>query len=341
MINNIIVPLDGSVLSEKALPYATTLAKQLKVKLTLLRVVELQTPVGSKAALSTQNASILAHQVQANTGQLLELGENEAYLQQVKVRFISPEAAFQLSDEKVETRVVYGKSPRELAAIIKELNGDLIIMTTHGRSGLSLLMAGSIATNLIQHTNVPVILIKPTDSEVTNQPSATDTLQPIVVTLDGSEGSEAILEVASSLALQLGVKLHLLKVVNVLIPDVSGQLTLPADYDLESEGAQLKKQAEEYLKGLEAGLQAKGVDCITSVLVGEPIIGMIYNSEPVFKIAAYAETVNAQLLAMATHARGRFSQVLLGSMSEEEVRQNPLPAMLVRMPEQHHHESET
>jgi nucleotide-binding universal stress UspA family protein len=299
-----------------------------------------QTASVTKAALPTQNSSTLAHQAQANTVQLVELGEDEAYLQQLKARLISPEAAFQLLDEKVETRVIHGKSPRELAAIIKELNGDLVVMTTHGRSGLSLLMAGSVATNLIQHTNVPVILIKPTDSAVINQPSGTDNIQPIVVTLDGSQDSEAILEAASSLALQLGVKLHLLQVVSVLVPDVSGQLTFPPDYDLEDEGLQLKKQAEEYLKGLQTGFQAKGIDCVTTVLVGEPIIGMIYNSEPVFKIAEYAETVNAQLLAMATHARGRFSQVLQGSMSEEEVRHNPLPVVLVRMPEHHQHPNE-
>jgi nucleotide-binding universal stress UspA family protein len=342
MINKIIVPLDGSALAEKALPYATRLAHQLKAGLTLLRVEE------SQPAFS----SLPAHAAPGTTGQTSlpsvavqfgKLEEEEAYLQQVKTRLIKPEVAFPLTGTQVETQVVYGKSPRELATVIKEVKGDIVVMTTHGRSGLSLLMLGSIASHLVQHTTIPVILIRPAASETattSTQPAGEVTTAPIVVTLDGSPNSEAIIEPASNLALQLGVKLHLLEVVYAIIPDGSGQLYIPPDYDPDRESAELKGQAEEYLKRLQAGLQAKGIDCTATVFCGQPAFAVVYNREPIYLIAEYARTVKAQLVAMATHARGRFWQVLLGSVSEAEVRQNNLPVMLVRMPGHHPQSSE-
>jgi nucleotide-binding universal stress UspA family protein len=106
------------------------------------------------------------------------------------------------------------------------------------------------------------------------------------------------------------------------------------------EGTQLKELAEKYLERVQVGLKARGIDCITSVLLGDPVIASFYTAAPIVKIAEYAQKANAQLLAMATHARGRVGQVLLGSVSEEEVWESHLPVMLVRIPSHHKHESE-
>ncbi len=364
MINKIIVPLDGSALAEKALPYAASLTNQLKATLVLLRVAEARPLVVefSQAPQLEAGNVVYSGNVKPNNSGLgvtapeytpaysgnpyqtltayTDEQEDEDYLQKIKGTLVGAEAQTPLKTEQIQTRVVCGRSPKELAAIGKEEQGDLVVMTTHGRSGITLLMMGSIATNLIHQTNVPVILIKPTDSKVINEDPQPDITQPIVVTLDGSQDSEVILEAASNLALQLGVKLHLLQVVNVLMPNVGDQFYVPANYVPELEVTQLQEQATKYLQGLQADLQAKGLDCTISVIVGNPATAMVYNSEPVSRIAEYAQTVNAQLVAMATHARGRFAQVLLGSMSEKEVRENPLPVMLVKMPAHHHHELE-
>ncbi len=363
MFKKIIVPLDGSPLSEEALPYATRLTKQLKATLVLLRVQEGR-PLVVEFSESPQIEAgnhIHAGNIQPDRPALAGTGsvpaystdyyqtvttysgeqDDEDYLQKIKGKLVGFEAETPLNAEQIQTRVVCGRSPKELAAIVKEEQADLVVMTTHGRSGLSLMLTGSIATKLIQHTSLPVIVIKPEETtdqarEQSEKEAVDFTLAPILVTLDSSLVSETILDAAADLALGLGIKIHLFKEVSSVIPagdggvgGVGGFYYLP-EYDLEKEVAILNDQTSQYFKEIQARLREKGVECVSEIQTGEPRITLEYNGEPVEKIIGYARQIKAQLVAMTTHGRGKVGQLVLGSVAEEVVRQSHLPVLLMK-----------
>ncbi len=367
MYHKIIVPLDGSPLAEKALPYAVSLAKQLKTTLVLLRVDEAPPLVVDFAESPQVEAGNMIHagkmrpdglmvsepdlvsvystdQYQTFTSYSGEQDDQD-YLQKVKEALIGVGAETPLAAEQIQTLVVSGKSSKELATIVKEEQADLVVMTTHGRSGLSLLLTGSVATSLIQHSSLPVILIKPDQTEgqsleKAGKPAINNNSGPILVTLDGTAGSETIMEAAADLAQQLGVKLHLFQVVSSVIPTGVGEAYYVPEYDLEQETTALREQAEQYLKEIQTRLEKKGVECITVVQTGEPTIPLEYNGEPITRIIEYARAVEVQLVAMTTHGRGRLGQLVLGSVAEEVVRQSHLPVMLMRKLDHSNHSVE-
>ena len=358
MYSKIIVPLDGSVLAEKALPYAASLTKQLNATLVLLRIEEARPLVVNFSQAPQREAGNIVYSgnMQPNNrspgvdGSLdhyqtitsnIEEQPDEDYLQKVKGTLVGTVSQTLLKAEQIQTRVVCGRSPKELAAIVEEEQADLIVMTTHGRSGLSLLLTGSVATKLIHNTNLPVILIKSDEMqglEKAEKQAININEDPILVTLDGTVGSETILEAAANLAQQLGVKIHLFEVASpvmpsVVIPNMNGGLGgyyyLP-DYDLDKESKVLQGKTEQYLHEIQARLRKKGVECLTVVQIDEPEATLEYNEEPLSKIIAYAKKVKAQLVAMTTHGRGRLGQLVLGSVAEEVVRQSHLPVMLIK-----------
>ncbi len=357
MYHKIIVPLDGSPLAEKALPYATKLAKQLKATLVLLRVEEAQPLVVEFSESPQVQAGNLIHAGKLRPDGPMVSGpdlvpayssdpyqtftsysgkqDDEDYLQKVKETLMGVGAETPLEAEQIQTLVVCGRSSKELAAIVTEAQADLVVMTTHGRSGLSLLLTGSVATNLIQHSSLPVILIKLDETEgqsleKAEKPVIHNNSGPILVTLDGTAGSETILEAAANLAQQLGVKLHLFEVVSSVIPGGLGDAYCPPEYDPTREIAALQEQAEQYLKEIQIRLGERGVECLTVVQTGEPTIPLEYKGEPITRVIAYAKEVKAQLVAMTTHGRGRIGQLVLGSVAEEVVRQSHLSVMLIR-----------
>jgi nucleotide-binding universal stress UspA family protein len=228
-----------------------------------------------------------------------------------------------------------------LAAILEEEQADLVVMTTHGRSGLSLLLTGSVATNLIHNTNLPVILIKPDETQGLEKAAKqviNVNMGPILVTLDGTAGSETILDAAANLARELGVKIHLFEVVSLAMPSVVlsnleggvDDYYYLSNYDLEKETKVNQGHAEQYLKEIQARLREKGVECFTAVQLGEPEVELDYKKEPLSRIIEYAKEVKAQMVAMATHSQSRLGQVMLGSVAEEVVLHSHLPVMLTK-----------
>ncbi len=365
MYHKIIVPLDGSPQAEKALPYAVSLAKQLKATLILLRVEEASPLVVNFSESPQVEAGNLIHSGKMRPDGLMASGpdlvsaysstdqyqtltsysgeqDGKDYLQTVKSKLLEVEVETSLEAAQIQTLVVSGRSSKELAAIVQEAQADLVVMTTHGRSGLSLLLTGSVATSLIQHSSLPVILIKPDQTqgqelEEAEKPAISNNLGPILVTLDGTPGSEVMLDATADLAQQLGVKIHLFKLVSSLIPGGGGEAYYPSEYDLDQETTTLREQAQQYLKEIQTHINERGVECIMVVQTGEPTISMEYNSQPITRIIEYAKEVKAQLVAMTTHGRGRLGQLVLGSVAEEVVRESHLPVMLMRKPDHSSH----
>jgi nucleotide-binding universal stress UspA family protein len=138
-ISTILVPLDGSALAEAALAPAVDLARDYKAKLVLVRAAEAQ---------SFPMADPTAAQVDA-------VRAAEAYLAGVHARL----TAAGLAD--VETAVWYGPPAEAIAEAARYRVADLIVMSSHGRTGLGRLVLGSVAESVLRGTETPIFLVRP------------------------------------------------------------------------------------------------------------------------------------------------------------------------------------
>lgn len=145
MYKKILIPLDGSNLAEAAIPYAVEMAKKFDARIVLLRCMVLPEPilVGMDMALPEHYADL----------QQAERTHVEEYLQRVKDR---PE----LKDLVDEVKVPFGAPGEAILEFCDVEQCDLIVMSSHGRTGFSKFVYGSVAEKVLHHANCPVLLIR-------------------------------------------------------------------------------------------------------------------------------------------------------------------------------------
>jgi nucleotide-binding universal stress UspA family protein len=148
MYRNILVPLDGSQFGECGLEHIEAVASgDNGAKIVLFRVVE---------PLSVEDVSRLAVKKDDLLYKAEMDNQNEArkYLNQIK-------RSLAKSGLKAETVVVDGDAADEILAYARNNKVDLILLTTHGRSGASRWFFGSVAEKVLQHCPVPILLVAP------------------------------------------------------------------------------------------------------------------------------------------------------------------------------------
>ena len=141
MYKKILVPLDWHAGAEAALPVAPNLAKVDGAVIRLLHVAPTPSAIvaeGRVIAYADQESDRLQH---------LALG----YLR---------EAAHQLDGLPVEYTVRFGAPAEELLGEARESGADLVVMATHGRSGVARLMLGSVAEAVLRRSDIPVVLVR-------------------------------------------------------------------------------------------------------------------------------------------------------------------------------------
>ena len=139
----ILVCLDGSALAETALPHAQTLASDEDAEILLLRV-----SVNPAAEFSFSDPAIANDIIQE-----LE-SESLAYMQSVRGRL--QKAGFRTS-----FLICQGAIAETILNVAAEHGADVIVMSTHGRSGIQRWLLGSIADRVVTHSDRPVMLIRP------------------------------------------------------------------------------------------------------------------------------------------------------------------------------------
>ncbi|MEW6280411.1 MAG: universal stress protein, partial [Candidatus Eremiobacterota bacterium] len=145
MISKILVPLDGSPLAEQALPYAVEMARKFSARLVLLRCMVLPEPV-----LVGMDMAIPQHYTDL---QRIEREHVENYLAAVRER---PELQGLVAD----ARAPFGSPGEAILEFAEAEQCDLIVMSSHGRSGLSRFVYGSVAEKVLHHTPCPLLLVK-------------------------------------------------------------------------------------------------------------------------------------------------------------------------------------
>jgi universal stress protein A len=165
---HILVPTDFSPAANRALQYAFEEARLHQAKLTLLHVVQhhpatevyyikgsLQSTVGYAAELSGRLPTS-----PASSPETIRRDYNEEALAQL--RDLVPSSYTGLW----ETQVAAGDPAEAIVRMAKELKADLIVMTTHGRTGLQHVLLGSVAEKVVRHALCPVLTVRGVDQQV-------------------------------------------------------------------------------------------------------------------------------------------------------------------------------
>ncbi len=171
MFNAILVPLDGSTLSERALPVGCALARAFDARLVLVRVANAGASSGKEAgdeerrAIAEQRAGVKEEEhllstdpwaVERAQAQIRVVSEAEGYLAGVAER-LGAEAV------RVEAAVAYGDPAKGILLELELRSADLVVMCSHGRTGLRQLVAGSVAQAVLARSPVPVLLVPPAE----------------------------------------------------------------------------------------------------------------------------------------------------------------------------------
>lgn len=253
MFKKILVPLDGSETSEQILPHLEQLLRTMDADLRLIHVCA-------------------------------QPSEGKKYLDRV---------AEEIDDRfpGVSERVVTGDPVREIIGHALEGKFDFIAMTTHGRSGLSRLVFGSTAEELLRASPVPLFLVRPDVDPVR--------FRTILVPLDGSHRAETILPLACDFASSSGGKLLLVTV-------------LPAKYPTPV--------TLSHVKGIRESVEDHGIEAQIVVRHGGPVK----------EILAVSEARKADLIAISTHGRSGLDRLRFGSVAESILRTLRLPLLVLR-----------
>jgi nucleotide-binding universal stress UspA family protein len=281
MFNKILVPLDGSALSERALPPALALAQQPGTEVILARV-----PAGKDRSAGEDRPA--ADDAQSRT-------DAQAYLDALRLR------SHQQPDLKLRTRLMNGDVASAIVDTAAAEAADLIVMSTHGHSGVTRWLLGSVTEKVLRSAPCPVLAVHAPAHAV----GAPRPIQHIAITLDGSELSERALAPGVELAQRLHADVTLLRCVpraaiNGALDESERGLGRRLQQDLIDEAAA-------YLTARSAGAAQSGVVIKTEVRVG-PAADNIYE---------FVEAYNTDLIVMATHGRTGVQRWVYGSVTEK------------------------
>jgi nucleotide-binding universal stress UspA family protein len=270
MFKRLLVPLDGSHLAESALPAAAYLAIKMTAPVILIHVIEKNAPEkvhGERHLTSPEQAF--------------------AYLAEIADRFFPPEVKV---ESHIHTSEVSNVS-QSIVQHIDEFSPDLIVMCTHGESGLLDILYGSIAQQVIGIGKTPVLLIQPAESGSWPQFA----INKIIIPVDGQPEHEQGLPIAADLAKFLSASLHLLMVVPTISTlkaerAATGRF-LPASMRFMLDLAE--ENAEIYLAAHAKKLEPIGISVTSEVSRGDPASA----------IARTSEATRADLIVLTTHGK--------------------------------------
>ncbi len=283
----ILVPLDGSELAEQALPAAASIARATHRPLVLARVIPItQVPNTFGAPLPAETFQQLADEEQQLAAE---------YLEQMATS-LRPQGL------TLQTCVGHGEPASTLLDLALAFQVGLIVMTSHGRTGLARLALGSVADRLVRDGHVPVLLVHACAAA-----ERAGHLDHAVVPLDGSALAETALGTAVALA---GPLLQRITLLRVIAPDASPEQRAAAHRYLDSQQAHLQQQLA-------------GRPCAVSALMRQ--------GHPAEQIRRQGEA-DAALVIMATRGETGARRWALGSVADQLVHEAGGPMLVVHPP---------
>jgi nucleotide-binding universal stress UspA family protein len=300
----LIVPLDGSSFAEYALATAARLAKASGAEIQLLTV---------------HFPSLFAFDRGAHYDELLR-SEERAYLARIGTMFRAE------TDVTVHGAIRDGV-PAEAICEYADWFGDaLIVMTTHGRTGVNRAWVGSVADAVMKHSNHAVLMLRPPKAAAPWTGAATADYHRVLVPLDGSAFAEIALAHGVRLAELFGAKLELLRVAEIpqpfvvpfTAPPYAGVPMVPTE-TIDS----IVQHATGYVNDVASRVRAEHPQLIV-------VTDLVASETPALSIVDIAEQHGVDLVAMATHGRG-VSRLVVPSVADKVLRGGPAAVLLVKV----------
>ncbi len=304
MFKKILVPLDSSDLAEYALSPAIQLAERFEAELVLLHVLEHHT------VFIPEGPDLMGHNLNVpQTAFSREEVVAREYLVGINHKIGAAQPNF-----NCYTRLEDGDPASRILDTAVEEKADLIVMSTHGYSGVTRWVLGSVAEKVMRHAPCPVLVIR-----------SSTPIQHALITLDGSSLAEASLPGGLAVAQALGADVTLLRV-----DDVSDEIDPREVTELnrnerglgERYRESLYHHAEDYLARIQRQYRRDDLVVDTAVRFGKPAP----------TILTFAETHNIDLIIMSTHGRTGLARWRYGSVTEKVLRSADC-AMLISRPD--------
>jgi nucleotide-binding universal stress UspA family protein len=298
MFERILVPLDGSGLAERALQPALRLATAPHHELFLLRVPEAKT-MFEPGQSGLFDYGLLWPQ------QALERNSHEArkYLQSI---------CRQVPDPSLRLRILLSEGdPASVIVDTASQEGiDLIAMSSHGYSGFTRWMMGSVADRVLRAARCPVLIVR-----------SEEPIRNVLITLDGSELSERALEPGIELAARLDCPVTLFR--SVTDPAMDEGMARQLDLLEPGLGERLLQHpyraVETYLERIARDYRRAGSDLKTVAASGSPAS----------RILDHAASYGVDLIVMATHGRSGVNRWVHGSVTEKILRASGCSMLIV------------
>jgi len=296
MYTRMLIPLDGSEVAEQVLPYARFLAKGLAIPVDLLEVVD------------TDALQLLADPERGRYIDIV-LAEKtqscQSYLNAIARSF---------DGSPVKCFVANGKAEE---IIIEKAGGEantLIVMATHGRSGMQRWLLGSVAEKVLSGADNHLLLVRASEQGKIEGDTA---LKTLVVALDGSQLAEKVLPHVVDLAKKLKLKVVFIRA-----------YALPSTITAEEYGSRqtdlidhIEWEARDYLEKKIREVKEQGLVDV------EPVVKFGYGAQ---EIIALGRDTPDNLIAMCTHGRSGIGRWVLGGVTQRVVQHSGDPVLIIR-----------
>jgi nucleotide-binding universal stress UspA family protein len=296
MYTRILMPLDGSKVAEQVLPYARFLVKALGIPAELFGVVDPETLVPFSNPAQGRHLDTLVAETMSRIAGYLDA------------------TARSFQGSQVKCSVGKGRPEDEVIEKAAADQNTLIVMATHGRSGMQRWLLGSVADRILHGASNHLFLVRASDQGKTEGEAA---LKSVIVPLDGSALAEHSLPHVVEIAKKMRLEVVLVRAY-ALPPAVSAE-----DYGYYSADLldHLESEARDYLQQKEGELKQRGIEHVSAV------VNTGYGAE---EIITLARNTPDNLVAMCTHGRSGIKRWVLGSVTDRVVRHSGDPVLIIR-----------
>jgi nucleotide-binding universal stress UspA family protein len=299
MFDPILVPLDGSLLAECVLPHAIAIARAFNARIILLRVLE-----KNQANGSAQIFNLLNWQIKKTEAKL--------YLEKIRARLLK-------SQLQIEATVLEGLVAESITEFAESQGVKLIILSSHGRSGLSQWRISSVTQKVIFSAPTSILIIRahqPAANELMEQP-----YRQILVPLDGSWRAENVLPLTTLMARFHKAQIHIVHVVKK--PEMARHMPLAAeDVDLSNRIVERnREEAIRYLDQLRLRSSLDNINVQTHLITSDNAAAAIHG---------LVEQEHIEMVALSAHGYSGNNQWPYGSLVNNFILYSTVPLLIVQ-----------
>ena len=296
LINRILVATDFSECARRAVEYGICIGRAWSAHVSLLYVVEVLHGLEFDAPFADSSREARRKEAERLLGEPATRVNQEGLTADVHLR--------------------EGIPSEQIGQVALEQRADLVVVGTHGRTGLDHIMLGSTAERVIKQAPCPVLTVRVAPILGEKDVDVPPCIRHLLVPVDFSSPSLDALEYAIQVVDRFGARLTLVHVLEPIYHDL--ELGLGR---IEQE-VQKRTHWEAQLDGLAQVVRERGLEAGSVVLGGIP-------SE---SIVTYARGQGCDVIVMGTHGRRGLSRFRYGSVAESVLRQAPCPVLTVRSP---------